>query len=63
MLSKTPCRRKGCARQIRAAALPAPPGFARARQSLELLMSAILVVAIFLVVFAALNRFEFGRFD
>jgi hypothetical protein len=26
-------------------------------------MSAILVVLIFLVVIAALNRFEFGRFD
>jgi len=26
-------------------------------------MSAILVIVIFLAAFAALNRFEFGRFD
>jgi hypothetical protein len=30
---------------------------------LELPMSAILVIVIFLAVFAAFNRFEFGRFD
>ena len=34
-----------------------------AQQPLELLMLGIAAIAIFLVVIALLNRYEFGRFD